>query len=82
MQHILASKTKHSPLYDAIRSDGPAAFDVTHLETLGGHVAFKRERQIILERNTLHPAGYNRLPRLTYTPAAGAEETGGDTTNG
>lgn len=61
LEHQWKARTgRRSPLYDAMREMGVAAFVLTPLETSDSYEALlQREREEIAARNTLTPSGYN-----------------------
>ena len=55
-----ANRRERYPLYEAIRSDGIAAFEMNLLATAASHEElWKLEQEFITERNTLYPNGFN-----------------------
>lgn len=72
-QHQECARRKpHHPLYSRLLADGPGAFSVSVLETTTALAGPKRERQVILERDTIHPRGLNTpfpiVPRGARSP--------------
>lgn len=62
--HLSACFTKgvRSPLYSEMREFGRTAFELIEIERCADYEALMdRERQVILERNTLYPNGYNQV---------------------